>query len=197
MSTSRTQWTRLVLAAWCAAAALVLPALAQDAPPENPPENPPETEEAPKVEGVIEKIERERESVITGEHFSYDSQGRRDPFESLVKAQPVAPGKRPKGVAGMVVTEIDLKGIATDTGGHRIALFRGSDNRGYSLREGDIVYDARLISIDVVSGSVVFRQEVDDPRRIKPYRDVIKRLVPVEETGGEGGAEGEDMEENS
>lgn len=177
-----------------ASAALLFVAYAQEEQPAPPP---PET--APAQEGVIEKIERERESIITGQHFSYDSQGRRDPFESLVKAQVMAPGgKRPKGVAGMLVTELDLKGIATDVAGHRVALVRGSDNRGYSLREGDVVYDARLISIDVDMGSVVFRQEVDDPRRIKPYRDVIKRLTPLEQAeSDETGEQGDDMEEDS
>ena len=37
-----------------------------------------------------------------------------------------------------------------------------------------------------VAGSVTFRQQVDDPRLIKPYRDVVKRLVPQgEEKGNE------------
>ena len=40
------------------------------------------------------------------------------------------------------------------------------------------VPDALLV--DPVSGAVTFRQQVDDPRLIKPYRDVVKRLTPVE-----------------
>ncbi len=136
-----------------------------------------------KDQQVIEGIQKDAESVLTGRHFSYDPAGRRDPFEPLVKNEPNKPdGKRPKGVAGMLVNEIDLKGIATDIRGNPVAMFRGSDNRGYTLRVGDIVYDGRVISIDPRRGMVVFRQQVDDPRRIKPYRDVIKRL---QVTGGE------------
>ena len=136
-----------------------------------------------KDQQVIEGIQKDAESVLTGRHFSYDPAGRRDPFEPLVKNEPNKPdGKRPKGVAGMLVNEIDLRGIATDIRGNPVAMFRGSDNRGYTLRVGDIVYDGRVISIDPRRGMVVFRQQVDDPRRIKPYRDVIKRL---QVTGGE------------
>ena len=133
-------------------------------------------------EDVISQIQRESEAVITGRHFTYDPAGRRDPFEPLIKTLGGGPaGKRPKGIAGMLVSEIDLKGIAVDTVGDPVALFRGSDNRGYRLRIGDIVYDGRVLSIDYIGGVVVFRQQVDDPRRIKPYRDVFKRLYPADD----------------
>ncbi|GAB4367574.1 MAG: hypothetical protein Kow0062_00010 [Acidobacteriota bacterium] len=158
-------------------------------------QEPPKSPDQRHDKGVIERIERDREAVMTGQFFTYDPAGRRDPFESLVRAQPVVKGKRPKGIAGMLVTEIDLLGVATDTAGNEIALFRGSDNRGYVLHEGDVVYDARLISIDLRAGTVVFRQEVDDPRRIKPYRDVVKRLRP--ETGKQAAQEDDEMEEGS
>jgi hypothetical protein len=45
---------------------------------------------------------------------------------------------------------------------------------------GDEVYDGTLIAVSPTTGSVTFRQQVDDPRLIKPYRDVVKRLVPLE-----------------
>ena len=158
-------------------------------------QEPPKAPQDRDGQDVIEQIERDREAVITGQFFTYDPAGRRDPFESLVRAQPVTKGKRPKGIAGMLVNEIDLLGVATDTVGSEIALFRGSDNRGYVLHEGDVVYDARLISIDLKAGTVVFRQEVDDPRRIKPYRDVVKRLRP--DPGEQVAQEDGEMEEGS
>ena len=130
---------------------------------------------------VLEQIRQDNEAVVTGRHFTYDPAGRRDPFEPLVRARKQFKGKRPKGIAGMLVSEIDLKGIIVDPEGEPLAMFQGSDNRGYTLRVGDYVYDGRLISIDPRRGIVVFRQQVDDPRRIKPYRDVIKRLQPIDE----------------
>lgn len=134
-------------------------------------------------ETIIQGIQRDNESVISGKHFTYDPAGRRDPFEPLIKSESKRPdGKRPMGIAGMLVNEIDLKGVATDVEGSPVAMFRGSDNRGYTLHVGDIVYDGRVIAIDSRRGLVIFRQQVDDPRRIKPYRDVIKRL---QVTGGD------------
>lgn len=152
-------------------------ALAQAAESVTPPAEPSANER------VIEKIEKDNESVITGSHFTYDPAGRRDPFEPLIKSDSIKPdGKRPKGIAGMLVNEIDLRGVATDIHGNPVAMFRGSDSRGYTLRVGEVVYDGRVLAIDPRRGEVVFRQQVDDPRRIKPYRDVIKRLQVI---GGE------------
>ena len=90
-------------------------------------------------------------------------------------------GPRPKGVAGMMVTELDLVGIVKDSSGADMAFVIGSDNRGYFLKSGDEVYDGSLMGIDSRQGTATFRQQVDDPRLIKPYRDVVKRLVPLEE----------------
>ncbi len=133
-------------------------------------------------DALLKQMERDSESVLTGRHFSYDPAGRRDPFEPLVRATPTGRrGKRPKGIAGMLVSEIDLRGISTDVRGVPLALFNGSDNRGHTLRVGDVVYDGRVIAIDDARGVVVFRQSVDDPRRIKPYRDVYKKLYPSDE----------------
>ncbi|RMG49070.1 MAG: hypothetical protein D6718_00440 [Acidobacteria bacterium] len=157
-------------------AAIALPAAAQSA-------DASEQRVAPDADRLLGQMKRDAEAVITGQHFSYDPTGRRDPFEPLVKSERKAKGKRPKGIAGMLISEIDLKGVVLDREGKPAALFRGSDNRGYTVRVGDVVYDGRVIAIDPVKGEVVFRQQVDDPRRIKPYRDVTKRLRPTKEEG--------------
>ena len=82
----------------------------------------------------------------------------------------------------MLVNEIDLAGIVQDGSGGDVAFFTGSDNKGYFMRVGERVYDGTLIAIDGQKGAVTFRQQVDDPRQIKPYRDVVRRLVPDEES---------------
>lgn len=147
---------------------------------------------------VIKQIQQDSESVIAGTHFTYDPNGRRDPFEPLIKSEPLQLGKRPKGIAGMTVAEIALKGCAIDPRGNPVALFRGSDNRGYTLRVGDTIYDGRVLSIEPRNGIVVFRQQVDDPRRIKPYRDVMKRLNPIrEQEDQEGDGESSDSVEGA
>lgn len=133
-------------------------------------------------ERTVETILRQQEELLSGQRFSYDPGGRRDPFRSLYEELTIRrKGPRPKGVAGMLVSEVALAGIVRDPSGGDVTLFMGSDNKGYFLRVGDDVYDGTLIAVDPKAGTVTFRQQVDDPRLIKPYRDVVKRLVPLEE----------------
>ena len=146
--------------------------------PQNTAEAPSDTDSG---EAAVETILRQQEELLQGQRFTYDPAGRRDPFRSLYEKVTLLKGPRPKGVAGMLVTEIDLAGIVRDDSDGDVAFFTGSDNKGYFLRVGDEVYDGTLIAIDTRNGSVTFRQQVDDPRLIKPYRDVVKRLVPLDE----------------
>lgn len=135
---------------------------------------------------TVEEILQKQEALLRGQRFSYDPGGRRDPFLSLYEeVKPLNAGPRPKGVAGMLVAEIDLVGIVKDKGEGNMAFFTGSDNKGYFLRVGDRVYDGTVIAIDARTGAVTFRQQVDDPRVIKPYRDVVKSLVPQEESAND------------
>ncbi len=129
---------------------------------------------------TIEKIIEESESVLAGRGFTYDPAGRRDPFRSLVEQTKADRGPRPKGIAGMLISEVDLVGIV-QKGKDNLAFFNGSDNKGYFLRVGDQLYDGRIIQINRTTGQVVFRQEINDPRSIKPYRDITKRLYSAEE----------------
>ena len=129
---------------------------------------------------TVEAILEQQELLLRGQRFTYDPGDRRDPFLSLdVVRQGDTP--RPPGIEGMSVEEIDLTGIVEDSGGGNVAYFTGSDNRGYFLRIGQRVYKATMVAIDPISGSVTFRQQVDDPRQIKPYRDVVRKLVPLAE----------------
>ena len=137
-------------------------------------------------EETVETILREQEQLLRGKRFSYDPSNRRDPFRSLYEHLAfVSKGPRPRGIAGMLVTEVDLVGTVRDNRGGDVAFFIGSDNKGYFLKVGDDVYDGTLIAVDPSSGSVTFRQQVDDPRLIKPFRDVVKQLVPLEDMANE------------
>jgi len=150
---------------------------------EDPAEAAAPEEDAPvQDDAAVQEILRQQENLLRGQQFSYDPESRRDPFRSLFETnKPEFDGPRPPGVAGMLVTEIDLAGIVRDDKRGDVAFFTGSDNKGYFLHVGERVYDATLISIDGERGSVTFRQEVDDPRQIKPYRDLVRRLVPTDE----------------
>jgi hypothetical protein len=130
---------------------------------------------------TIRRIISEEQDLLAGKRFTYDPAGRRDPFRSLVEKLDVErQGPRPSGIAGMLISEVDLVGIVDDPEGD-LAFFSGSDNRGYFLRVGQKLYDGQIIRIDTRSRRVIFRQEVNDPRLIKPFREVVKELNTVEE----------------
>jgi hypothetical protein len=140
-----------------------------------------EQEQQPSGEEAVEQILRQQEALITGQGFTYNPEGRRDPFRSPFGSLASGTDKRPPGLAGMLVAEIDLSGIVNDPRDGDVAVVIGSDNKGYFLRVGDEVYDGTVIAIDPSHGTLTFRQQVDDPRMIKPYRDIVKRLVPLED----------------
>jgi len=137
-----------------------------------------ETKEAGET---INRIMEDSEAVLAGRGFTYDPAGRRDPFRSLIDPLNMAQkGPRPRGIAGMLISEVDLVGIV-QKGKEQLAFFNGSDNKGYFLRVGDSLYDGKITKIDRSTGTVMFRQDVNDPRSIKPFRDVTKRLASAEE----------------
>jgi len=152
-------------------------------------------------DSAVEQILRQQEALITGARFEYDPGNRRDPFRSLLEDLRPGASRRTPGASGMLVAEIDIVGVVRDPREGNLAMVMGSDNRGYFLHVGDEIYDGTVIGIDPRQGTVTFRQKVDDPRIIKPYRDVVKRMVPQQvenddsksDEAGEG-TEGEDEE---
>lgn len=142
---------------------------------------PPQGGAAPQDAETINRIMQDNEAMLSGRGFTYDPAGRRDPFRSLVDAlNAIGKGPRPRGIAGMLISEVDLVGIVQKGKSH-IAFFNGSDNKGYFMKVGETLYDGKIIRIDRRTGTVVFRQDINDPRSIKPYRDVSKRLTTAEE----------------
>ena len=139
---------------------------------------------APDADNTVDRILREQEQLLQGRPFAYKPAGRRDPFASLVSNKTEDKRQRLPGVRGMSVDEIDLSGIVKDPVNGDMALVIGSDNKGYFLRAGDQVHDGTVIAVDSKQGQVTFRQRIDDPRRIKPFRDVVKRLESDDEERG-------------
>ena len=137
----------------------------------------------PETSDTINRIIQDNEAMLAGRGFTYDPAGRRDPFRSLVDAlNSMQKGPRPRGIAGMLISEVDLVGIV-QKGKQAIAFFNGSDNKGYFMKVGDALYDGKIMKIDRKTGTVMFRQDVNDPRSIKPFRDVTKRLTTAGEEG--------------
>ena len=124
--------------------------------------------------GDIDEILEGEEEVLSGEGgFTYDPGNRRDPFRSLLTG-PERPdgGPRPEGIPGLLIDEIQLLGIWRTPRGY-VAQIRAS-NKSWLLREGDQLFDGDVVTIQ--KNEVVFKQQVQDPTALKPYREVVKNL---------------------
>lgn len=110
--------------------------------------------------------------------YIYDPKGRRDPFRSLL-----APGKTVGEVSGGCenvtichrIDELKLQGIFIIKEAP-VAIFQGSDEKPYWLKEGDTLLDGEVSKI--TTDSVYFKQKVNDPTRIRPYREVVQTVNP-------------------
>jgi Tfp pilus assembly protein PilP len=109
--------------------------------------------------------------------YSYQVEGRRDPFVSLIGrgADPKTMTSRPSGLPGILIGEIGVKGIMKDRNGF-IAMLQGPDNRTYMVRSGEKLLDG---SVKVVNADgVVFSQDVNDPLSVVKQREIVKKLRP-------------------
>jgi hypothetical protein len=128
--------------------------------------------------GRIDQILEGDEDVLSGGGFTYDPGNRRDPFKSLLVApdKPEFRGPRPEGVPGLLIDEIDLKGIYRTARGYVAQVTAANQKKSYLLKEGDQLYDGDVVSIG--RNEVVFKQIVQDPTALKPFREVTKSLTP-------------------
>lgn len=110
--------------------------------------------------------------------FTYDPQGRRDPFVSLLlrggEGRPSG-GTRPAGIAGLLIGEIAVKGVMKGKNGF-IALVQAPDNKTYIMHQGDRLMDGSVKS--VAQDAVVFSQDVNDPLSLVKQREVRKTIRP-------------------
>jgi Tfp pilus assembly protein PilP len=115
--------------------------------------------------------------------FTYNPDGRRDPFISLLGrgSDPKSKGARPAGVPGLLINEVSVKGIVRNTSGF-VALIQGPDNKTYVVKAGDRLMDGTVKSI--VQDAVVFSQDVNDPLSLVKQKEVRKALRSAD--GGRG-----------
>jgi hypothetical protein len=170
-----TKMNRTLIAGLTVAALLAAGALSVAQAPEE------EAEAAPGQEledEDIDEILEGEEAILAGEGYTYDPGGRRDPFKSLLEAseRPDVRGPRPQGIPGLMIDEITLTGIFVTPQGP-VAQVRTSDReKSFLLREGDQLYDGDVVNITLQE--VSFKQMVNDPTALKPFREVVKRLNP-------------------
>jgi len=127
---------------------------------------------------TIDQILEGEEDVLQGNGYTYDPGTRRDPFKSLLVAQDKAKvaGPRPQGIPGLLIDEIDVTGIFHTSKGWVAQVQAGNKEKSYLIKEGDQLFDGDVVSI--TRGEVVFKQIVNDPTALKPFREVVKKLNP-------------------
>jgi type IV pilus assembly protein PilP len=113
------------------------------------------------------------------ENYTYQPEGRRDPFLSLMAAaEPRAPLTRAEGVAGLSVAELSVRGVMKSRGS-LIAMVQGPDKRAYVVHQGDRFADGAVKA--VLAEGLVIVQQVNDPLSLVKQREVRKMLRSVED----------------
>lgn len=114
-----------------------------------------------------------------GEPYTYQPEGRRDPFVSLLGSgvEPTAASKRGEGPAGMTVGEITVRGVV-QSGGAMVAMIQGPDKKTYLVHQGDKLLDGTIKAIN--PQGLIISQEVNDPLSIVKQREVRKLLRSLE-----------------
>ncbi len=113
--------------------------------------------------------------------YSYNPEGRRDPFVSLLTrgADTVTNREsRPEGREGLGISEASVRGIVR-TRDSFVAMVQGPDNKTYIIHAGDKMLDGEVKAI--TADAVVFAQDVNDPLSLVKQREVRKMLRGPEE----------------
>ena len=123
-------------------------------------------------------------SPLEPQGYTYEPEGRRDPFVSLVRTgggnEPGAPaGPRPPGLAGMTASEVSLRGTIKGRDGMWVAILVGVDKKSYLARPGDKLLDGAVRT--VTENEMVILQRVNDPLALETQREVRKVLRQTEE----------------
>ena len=111
--------------------------------------------------------------------FTYDPQGRRDPFVSLLRrGVDSSQTRRVAGLAGLGTAEVSLRGVVLSQGDF-VGIVQGVDSKTYIVRTGDKLSDGSIRSI--TANSMVILQQVNDPLSLEKVHEVRKVLRQTEE----------------
>jgi hypothetical protein len=106
--------------------------------------------------------------------YSYDGAGRRDPFVSLLRRGTDSGTSRPKGLSGLAIAEITVKGIVRDRSGF-IAMVQGPDTKQtFIIRSGEKLMDGTVKAI--TADGVVFSQDITDPLSLVKQKEIRKTV---------------------
>jgi Tfp pilus assembly protein PilP len=113
----------------------------------------------------------------SSESYTYQSEGRRDPFVDLLGTGTEPSGKRSEGAAGLSVGELSVRGVL-ESKGTLIAMVEGPDKKTYVVHQGDKLLDGTIRSI--TPQGLVIVQEVNDPLSLVKQREIRKLLRSLE-----------------
>ncbi len=124
----------------------------------------------------IDRILRGEERVMQGEIFFYDPAGRRDPFRSLRDGVQEGAGStsRPPGLPGTMIEELRVEGVIETPDGIIAFAQNSRDNLSYTLKPGTKLYNGEVEKI--LPDKIVFKQQVSDPKALKPYTEVVREI---------------------
>jgi Tfp pilus assembly protein PilP len=161
---------RCVLALAVTLVSVAAPIAAQTAPA-------PPAAKAPAAAGQKAPLQAEQPAP---EPFTYQADGRRDPFLNLLGTgpEPRPVGRRPDGLAGLALGEITVRGIMQSRDA-LVAMIAGPDNKTYIVHQGDRLLDCQIKTI--THDGLVVLQRVTDPLSTVKQREVQKLLRSLED----------------
>ena len=120
----------------------------------------------------------DKNSAAEPQGFTYNPDGRRDPFVSLLRRGADSAGPKMAGLGGLGTSVVSLRGELTSEGDF-VGILHGVDSKNYIVRVGDKLSDGTIRSIS--KDSVVILQQVNDPLSLEKQREVRKLLRQTEE----------------
>jgi Tfp pilus assembly protein PilP len=121
------------------------------------------------------------QATLDSPAYTYDPQGRRDPFISLAQrgaTQRQSTGPRGAGVSALEASEMVLKGTMQSRTGY-VALVEATDKKTYIVKAGDKLLDGTVRTI--TADTMVILQQVNDPLSLEKQREVRKMLRQTDE----------------
>jgi Tfp pilus assembly protein PilP len=108
--------------------------------------------------------------------FTYNAEGRRDPFVNLMRrgVVPTGTASNPSlGIAGVSADDVNLRGVLVSRAEY-VGIVQGTDSRTFIVRAGQKLLDGTIRIID--KDSMVIMQQVNDPLSLEKQRELRKVL---------------------
>ncbi len=114
---------------------------------------------------------------LPGQPYSYNPEGRRDPFKNLMAGRDVKEKTGAEGLMELSVADMTLIGIIKYRG-KLSAIVTGPQGFPFNMKVGDAFADGYVLSIG--ENQVVFRQTKERGLPLMRPRDIVKEINPEE-----------------